>query len=124
MNPYTLQPGLARLDKNAAQMAPDAVLEYPQSTNLNDNTRAISTVLVGTAPYKGQKGAPAALVDVATQLRPSDTRLLPAERDTESNAWPPVMPPSDVARNTAPGPTPASTRGDIQNALFVKRYGK
>ena len=122
---YQLQPGLKQLDAGALPppCANDFVFEYPVPSALNFCCRP-STMVYGTAPYRAGKGAPNHLIEVDDAMRPQSTsQFKKTYVDT-------------LAKNTFPwqntkaaGPVrvmrfePTSTRADLQNGLFMQRYG-
>lgn len=124
--PYLLQPGLQIVKDHAVPpvCADDDVMIYPQPSNLNENNRAYQqAMIIGTAPFMAQKGAPAALVDVADALRPQDTTQF-----NKYYAGKPYSFPSQNVECVLPLRTlpwdPASSRGEMQNAMFTRRYCK
>ena len=101
--------------------ATDSFFAYPQASSLNNCCRP-STMIYGTAPYMAGKGAPAQFVDVADRLRPQATTrfgkvFVPSERN--------LFPLNDM-KCSVPLRTrsydPSSTRSDIQNGMFTRRY--
>ena len=119
---YTLQPGLKIVSDRAIPefQADQHIFSHPQPTNTNNCCRA-STVLVGTAPYMAQKGAPAPLIEVEDRLRPQST--------TEFNKGYTSKPydfPSKNVKCVLPQRTiafePMSTRAEVQNGMFLQRY--
>jgi hypothetical protein len=107
-----------------ADCATDMVFAYPQASSLNQCCRP-STMLYGTAPYMAGKGAPAEFVDTADRLRPqSTTRFGKVIVPTHERNFFPLnnMVCSQPLRTISYNPS--STRSDLQNGLFTKRYCK
>lgn len=122
---YQLQPGLLIVDNKDALppvRATDEVFVYPQPSHLNYGSRP-NTMLYGTAPYMAGKGAPAQYIDASDQLRPqSTTRFNKTIVQTyERNLFPLNNMECKVPLRTMKY-EPASTRADVQNGLFQKRY--
>jgi len=121
---YQLQPDLQRItgDTVPAQCADDVVFAYPQPSELNYCCRP-NTMLFGTAPYMAGKGAPNDLIGVSDELRPqATTRFDHVYVNTASKQTFPWqnMKCSLPLRTMKTEPT--STRADVQNGLFGKRY--
>lgn len=95
---------------------------YPQPSSLNYGSRP-NTMLYGTAPYMAGKGAPEQFVDIADELRPQSTSQFkkPLIRTFEKNYFPLQKMDCSVPLRTM-SYEPASTRAELQNELFVKRY--
>lgn len=123
---YQLQAGLTQIDAQALPgvCATDGFAVYPQPSNLNYVSQCRpSTMIYGTAPYMAGNGAPNHLMMVDDSLRPQSTSrfnkvlVQPYARD--------LFPLQNVSR-VGQAPTmsfdPASSRADLQNALFGKRY--
>lgn len=125
---YELKTDYIQLDKTVlpSHCASDGFVIYPQPSSLNYVTQVRPTTMVyGTAPYMAGKGAPNNLILVEDELRPQTTTRFnhilvePYKRD--------FFPLQDVSRV---GPQrvwtrdPASSRADLQNALFTKSYCK
>jgi|TARA_B110000914_G_scaffold61742_1_gene53701 hypothetical protein len=122
---YQLQPGLFIVDNKGALppvRATDEVFVYPQPSHLNNGARP-NTMLYGTAPYMAGKGAPAEFIETSDQLRPqSTTRFNKTIVQThERNLFPLNNMECKVPLRTIKY-EPASTRADVQNGLFQKRY--
>lgn len=122
---YQLQPGLFIVNNKDAVppvRATDEVFVYPQPSHLNYGSRP-NTMLYGTAPYMAGKGAPAQYIDTSDQLRPqSTTRFNKTIVQTyERNLFPLTNMECKVPLRTMKY-EPASTRADVQNGLFQKRY--
>lgn len=123
-NPYTLQAGLKVVNDHAVPIykASEEVFAYPVPSNLNNCCRP-STVLYGTAPYMAGKGAPNELIMLDDSLRPQSTQLFKKYYDQK----PYDFPSKDVSCRLPPRVRkfdPESTRGELQNALFLQRYCK
>ena len=122
---YQLQPGLSIVENTGALpgvKATDEVFVYPQPSQLNYGSRP-NTMLYGTAPYMAGKGAPAKFIDTSDELRPQSTSrfnkhiLKPYERK--------IFPLSSIACKVpllTLKSEPDSSRVDLQNGLFQKRY--
>ena len=121
---YLLQPGLQRVENPAVPpvCADDFVMAHPQPSNLNYCCRP-TTMIFGTAPYMAGKGAPNALVDVADELRPQSTqRFNPKYVETyEKQTFPWQNMSCSVPLRTMKF-EPQSTRAELQNGLFGRRY--
>lgn len=124
VNPYTLQPGLKIVNDHAVPIykANQEVFAWPVPSNTNNCCRA-STVLYGTAPYMAGKGAPNDLIELEDELRPQST--------TEFNRYYAQMAYDFPRKNVqcklpqrVRSWDPASSRGEIQNGLFLQRYCK
>ena len=121
---YLLQPNLKRVENPALpkNCADDVVFVYPQPSSLNMCCRP-NTMLYGTAPYMAGKGAPEHLVDLDDSLRPQSTtqfnKLL--TKTYEKNFFPlqnmECSTPLRVMEYE-----PMSTRAEVQNGLFNRRY--
>lgn len=123
---YSLQPDLSRV-QNVARPEPSAtenVFVYPQASNLNYCCRP-NTMVYGTAPYMAGKGAPNELVMVADELRPqSTTQFGKVFVDTVNKR---TFPWNNMECSTplrTQDIDPMSTRSELQNGLFSKRYCK
>ena len=121
---YLLQPNLQRVQNSAVPpvCATDAFVANPQPSNLNYCCRP-NTMVFGTAPYMAGKGAPNDLMMVSDELRPQSTqRFNPKYVETFKKQ---VFPWQDM---NCSGPLrtisyePVSTRAEVQNGLFDKRY--
>ena len=126
MNPYQLQPGLKLVNDHTIPpvCADDQIFVYPQPTNLNANNRGYQqAMIIGTAPYMAQKGAPGPLIGIEDQLRPQDTT-----RFNKYYAQKPYDFPSQNVECKLPLRTrsfdPESSRGEVQNYMFTRRYCK
>ena len=120
---YTLQPDLKRVQNPAVppNCANDFVFSHPQPSSLN--CCFPSTEVYGTAPYMAGKGAPNELIDLDDSLRPQSTTQF--NRSYVNNSRGEYFPIQDM-RCSVPLRTrdfgPASSRGELQNGLFAKRY--
>ena len=122
---YQLQPGLSIVQNpgaNPSVLATDEVFVYPQPSNLNNGSRP-NTMLYGTAPYMAGKGAPAKFIDTSDELRPQSTSRFNKHiiQTYERNLFPLSNMECKVPLRTIKY-EPASTRADLQNGLFQKRY--
>jgi hypothetical protein len=121
---YTLQPNVRQVENPALppNCATSDVFVYPQPSTQNYCCRP-NTMLYGTAPYMAGKGAPEQFVDTADELRPQSTSQFkkPLIRTYEKNYFPLQKMDCSVPLRTMTY-EPASTRAELQNALFVKRY--
>ena len=122
---YQLQPGLSIIENRGAVppvKATDEVFVYPQPSQLNYGSRP-NTMLYGTAPYMAGKGAPAKYIDTSDELRPQSTSRFNKHivQTYERNLFPLSNMECKVPLRTNKY-EPASTRADLQNGLFQKRY--
>jgi hypothetical protein len=122
---YQLQPGLSIVQNKGALPqvnATDEIFVYPQPSTLNCGGCRPNTMLYGTAPYKAGKGSPAQYIETS-ELRPQSTSRFNKNivQTYERN----LFPLSNMECKT-PLRTlryePASTRAELQNGLFQKRY--
>ena len=123
---YQLQPGLANVQNSQALpqvRATEEIFVYPQPSSLNCGDCRPNTMLYGTAPYKAGKGSPAEFIETSDQLRPqSTTRFNKTIVQTyERNLFPLSNMECKVPLRTL-GYEPTSTRAELQNGLFQKRY--
>jgi hypothetical protein len=123
---YQLQPGLAIVQNSQALppvRATEEIFVYPQPSSLNCGDCRPNTMLYGTAPYKAGKGSPAQFIETSDQLRPqSTTRFNKTIVQTyERNLFPLSNMECKVPLRTL-GYEPTSTRAELQNGLFQKRY--
>ena len=123
---YQLQPGLSIVQNKGALPqvnATDEIFVYPQPSTLNCGGCRPNTMLYGTAPYMGGKGSPAQYIETSDELRPQSTSRFNKNivQTYERN----LFPLSNMECKT-PLRTlryePASTRAELQNGLFQKRY--
>jgi len=122
---YLLQPGLQQIESCKVlppNCANDVVMAPPEPSSLNYCCRP-NTMIWGTAPYKAGKGSPNDLVLVSDELRPqSTTQFGKIYVNNSSGNYFPIQ---DM-RCSQPLRTlkidPASTRSQVQNGLFKKRY--
>ena len=122
---YQLQPGLSIVENTGALpgvKATDEVFVYPQPSHLNSGSQP-NTMLYGTAPYMAGKGAPAKFIDTSDELRPQSTSRFNKHiiQTYERNLFPLSNMECKVPLRTIKY-EPASTRADLQNGLFQKRY--
>jgi len=123
---YTLQPGLSQVDPGTipTPCASDFVFEYPVPSALKYCCRP-STMIYGTAPYMAGKGAPNNLIMLDDELRPQSTsQFKKIYIDTYSKRTFPWKDVRCAGPVRTPSFEPASTRADIQNGIFMMRYGK
>ena len=124
---YQLQPGLSIIQNSGAlppTKATDEVFVYPQPGGpVNCGGCRPNTVLYGTAPYKAGKGSPAQHIDVSDQLRPQLTSRFNKHivQTYEKNYFPLNNVECKLPIRTMQY-EPSSTRADLQNGLFQKRY--
>jgi len=123
---YQLQPGLAIVQNKGAippVRADDEVFVYPQPSNTNCGGCRPNTMLYGTAPYMAGKGAPSNYIDVSDQLRPQTTSQFNKHlvQIYERNLFPLTNMECKVPLRTI-SYEPMSTRAELQNGLFHKRY--
>ena len=123
---YQLQPGLSIVENKRALpsvKATDEVFVYPQPSTLNCGSCRPNTMLYGTAPYKAGKGSTAQYINTSDELRPQSTSRFNKNivQTYERN----LFPLSNMECKT-PLRTiryePSSTRAELQNGLFQKRY--
>jgi hypothetical protein len=127
MDPYLLQPNTqVVIDQPAVppNCANDVVFTYPQPSTLNYCCRP-NTMLYGTAPYKAGKGAPNDLVMVEDELRPqSTTQFGKVYVNNTSGGYFPIQDMKCSIPLRVQEFEPVSTRAQVQNGLFNKRYCK
>ena len=122
---YLLQPGLQQIESPKVlppNCATEVVMNPPEPSNLNYCCRP-NTMIWGTAPFKAGKGAPNDLVMVADELRPqSTTQFGKLYVNNSSGKYFPIqnMECSQPLRTMKF--EPASTRAQVQNGLFQRRY--
>jgi len=123
---YQLQPGLA-IVQNAGAVPPvratEEIFVYPQPSSINCGGCRPNTMLYGTAPYMAGKGAPSNYIDVSDQLRPQTTSQFNKHlvQTYERNLFPLTNMECKVPLRTI-SYEPMSTRAELQNGLFHKRY--
>ncbi len=121
---YQLNPNIPRMVNPAVPgvCANDFVFVYPQATNLNYCCRP-NTMLYGTAPYMAGKGAPSNLVEVSDELRPQSTNKFNKHliKTYERDLFPLQNMGCSIPLRTI-SYEPSSTRAEMQNGLFTKRY--
>jgi hypothetical protein len=123
---YQLQPNLEQLNVPAVppNCATDYFFDYPKPSTQNYCCRP-NTMLYGTAPYKAGKGAPADLVMLEDELRPqATTRFDRVYVNNTRGDYFPIMDMNCSVPLRTPSFDPMSTRAEVQNGLFVKRYCK
>ena len=122
---YQLQPGMNLVENPARPpvCATDEVFVYPQPSTLNYSSGRPNTMLYGTAPYMAGKGAPAKYIDTSDELRPQSTSRFNKTivQTYERNLFPLINTECKVPLRSMKY-EPASTRADLQNGLFQKRY--
>lgn len=123
---YQLQPGLSRV-QNAGALPPvkatDEIFVYPQPSSINCGSCRPNTMLYGTAPYMAGKGSPAQYIDTSDQLRPQSTSRFNKNivQTYERRLFPLTNMECKVPLRTI-SYEPVSTRAEVQNGLFQKRY--
>lgn len=121
---YQLQPNLIQVQNPAVPpvCATETVVAPPQPSSLNYCCRP-NTMLYGTAPFMAGKGAPNELIMIDDELRPQATTRF--DRVYVNNSRGGYFPIQDM-KCSVPLRTisydPASTRSQVQNGLFSKRY--
>ena len=126
MDPYSLNTSKVFIDNPAVpkNCANDVIFNYPNPSSLNNCCRP-NTMLYGTAPYKAGKGAPNDLIMVDDELRPqSTTQFGKIYLDNSSSGFHPFQDMSCSVPLRVHISDPTSTRSQIQNGLFSKRYCK
>ena len=124
---YQLQPGLKIVEDKAVPKvcATEEVFVYPQPSTLNYGSARPNTMLYGTAPYMAVKGSPAQFIETSDALRPQSTsqfnKIL--AKTYEKNFHPLQNVECKVPLRTRTY-EPSSTRAELQNGLFQKRYGQ
>ena len=123
---YQLQPGLSRV-QNAGALPPvkatDEIFVYPQPSSINCGSCRPNTMLYGTATYMAGKGSPAQYIDTSDQLRPQSTSRFNKNivQTYERRLFPLSNMECKVPLRTI-SYEPMSTRAEVQNGLFQKRY--
>ena len=123
---YQLQPGLSRV-QNAGALPPvkatDEIFVYPQPSSINCGSCRPNTMLYGTAPYMAGKGSPAQYIDTSDQLRPQSTSRFNKNivQTYERRLFHLSNMECKVPLRTI-SYEPMSTRAEVQNGLFQKRY--
>lgn len=126
MDPYSLNTSKVFIDNPAVpkNCANDVVFNYPNPSSLNTCCRP-NTMLYGTAPYKAGKGAPNELVMIEDELRPqSTTQFGKIYLDNTSGGFHPIQDMTCSAPLRVHVADPTSTRAQVQNGLFSRRYCK
>lgn len=124
MDPYLLQPNVKNLAQPAVppNCADDVVFAYPNPSSLNYCCRP-NTMIWGTAPFKAGKGAPGDLVMVADELRPQSTTMFnKIYVNNTSGKYFPIQDMHCSEPLRVQQFEPVSTRAEVQNGLFLKRY--
>jgi len=122
---YQLQPGMKIVENPVKPpvCATEEVFVYPKPSTLNYGSSRPNTMLYGTAPFMAGKGAPAQFIETSDALRPQSTSQFNkiVSQTYEKNHFPlqqlDCVNPLRTMRYE-----PASTRADIQNAIFTQRY--
>jgi hypothetical protein len=121
---YQLQPNLIQVENPAVPpvCATETIVAPPQPTSLNYCCRP-NTMLYGTAPFMAGKGAPNELIMVDDELRPqATTRFDRVYVDNTSRDYFPIQDMRCSVPLRSMSYDPASTRSQVQNGLFTKRY--
>jgi len=122
---YQLQPGLKIVENPArpSVCATEEVFTYPQPSTLNYGSSRPNTMLYGTSPFMGGKGAPAQFIETSDMLRPQSTsRFNKVVAQTyEQNLFPLQDMKCKLPLNTVQY-DPVSTTAETQNMQFMKRY--
>lgn len=124
MSYYQLQPGLKMVRDKAIPpvCATEIVIGPPVPSNLNYYCRP-NTMLYGTAPYMAGKGAPDHLIEVSDELRPqATTRFDRVYADNSKGEYFPILDMKCSQPLRTMDFEPSSTRANVQNGLFTKRY--
>lgn len=128
---YTLQPGLTQINREAFPKdcayggVYSGAFPYPQpssQSSLGYSCRP-STMEYGTAPYMAGKGAPGHLIGIDDELRPQSTKRF-GKVLVEPYARK-IFPLQDfhcLGPQRTMSFEPASTRAQVQNGMFQKRY--
>ena len=121
---YQLQANLPILENPAVppECATENVVAPPQPSSLNYCCRP-NTMLYGTAPYMAGKGAPANLIMTDDELRPqATTRHDKTFVNNTRGAYFPIQNMNCSLPLRTMSYEPTSTRAEVQNGLFAKRY--
>jgi hypothetical protein len=128
---YTLQPGLTQIDRKAfpqdCAYGGDFLGAFPHpqpgsQSSLGYSCRP-STMEYGTAPYMAGKGAPGHLIDLDDQLRPQSTkRFGKVLIEPFARNFFPLQDTHCLGPQRTMPVDPASTRAQVQNGMFQKRY--
>lgn len=121
---YQLQPNLLQIENPVVPpaSATDYVVAPPQPSSLNYCCRP-NTMLYGTAPYMAGKGAPGELIMVDDELRPqATTRHNKVYVNNTHGAYFPIQDMSCGVPLRTMNFDPTSTRAEVQNSLFTRRY--
>jgi hypothetical protein len=122
---YQLQPGLKIVQDKAVPTvcATEEVFVYPQPSTLNYGSSRPNTMLYGTAPYMAGKGSPAQFIETSDALRPqSTTRFNKVLAKTYERGFHPLQNVECKVPLRTMSYEPSSTRAELQNGLFQKRY--
>jgi len=122
---YQLQPGLKIVQDKAVPTvcATEEVFAYPQPSTLNYGSSRPNTMLYGTAPYMAGKGSPAQFIETSDALRPqSTTRFNKVLAKTYERSFHPLQNVECKVPLRTMSYEPSSTRAELQNGLFQKRY--
>ena len=121
---YLLQPNLHIVENPAVppECATENFFAYPEASHLNNCCRP-STMVYGTAPFMGGKGAPHELIPLDDELRPQSTKQFNKKyvRVYEKNMFPLQDMKCSLPMRVHTC-DPRSTRADDQNTLFAQRY--
>jgi hypothetical protein len=121
---YQLQPGLSIVQNSGALpavKATDEIFVYPQPGSLNCGSCRPNTMLYGTAPYMAGKGSPAQYIETSDQPQSTSRFNKHIVQTYERNLFPLSNMECKVPLRTM-SYEPSSTRADVQNGLFQKRY--
>jgi len=122
---YQLQPGMKIVENPVKPpvCATEEVFVYPQPSTLNYRSSRPNTMLYGTSPYMAGKGAPAEYIETSDRLRPQSTsqfnKIL--TRTYEQNLFPLQDVHCKLPLETQKY-EPTSTRAEVQNSVFSRRY--
>ncbi|MBT6183817.1 MAG: hypothetical protein HOI07_03575 [Betaproteobacteria bacterium] len=121
---YQLQPGMKLVQNPVTPpvCATDEIFTYPKPSSLNYGSRP-NTMLYGTAPFMAGKGAPAEFIETSDALRPQSTSQFNKiiSQTYEKNHFPLQHIECGIPLRTM-SYEPASTRAEVQNAIFKVRY--
>ena len=120
---YTLQTDALQTDYlSVPQECAQGYFPYAAAGRLHYFSRS-SNMEFGTAPYMAGKGAPAHLIDVEDQLRPQSTkRFGKVLVEPYARSLFPLQDVHCLGPQRTMSFEPASTRAQMQNGLFQKRY--
>lgn len=101
--------------------ATEWLMTPPEVTNLNyAGSGRASTPIYGTSPYMGGKGAPGNLIMVDDMLRPQSTSFF--RKGWQGRPYDTLSDMSCSVPLRTRSWDPTSSRSDIQNALFGRKY--